>query len=127
MIHKSNKAYKSIGEVAKILNLVNEKKGTLNTHTIRFWEKEFKQIRPILLSGNRRYYDEKEIEKIKYIKFLLKDKGYTLKGAKKLLKLKQNNVDDLEANAVRNEFLKRNIKKKTKLILDKIKAIKKNG
>ena len=46
---------------------------------------------------------------------------------KKLLKLKQNNVDDLEANAVRNEFLKRNIKNKTKLILDKIKEIKKNG
>ena len=57
MIHKSKNAYKSIGEVAKILNLVNKKKGTLNTHTIRFWEKEFRQIRPRILTGNRRYYN----------------------------------------------------------------------
>ena len=42
MIYKSDSAYKSIGEVAKILNLVNKKNGNLNTHTIRFWEKEFK-------------------------------------------------------------------------------------
>ena len=117
----------NISELSNLLDLRDKNTGKPQNHVIRFWEKEFKQIRPTLLSGNRRYYDEKEIEKIKYIKFLLKDKGYTLKGAKKLLKLKQNNVDDLEANAVRNEFLKRNIKNKTKLILDKIKAIKKNG
>ena len=57
MIHKNSDAYKSIGEVAKILGLVNKKKGTLNTHTIRFWEKEFKQIKPKILNGNRRYYN----------------------------------------------------------------------
>ena len=51
MIHKSTDAYKSIGEVAKILDLVNTKKGTLNTHTIRYWEKEFKQIKPKILMG----------------------------------------------------------------------------
>ena len=43
---KLDDAYKSIGEVAKILNLVNKKNGNLNTHTIRFWEKEIKQIKP---------------------------------------------------------------------------------
>ena len=105
----------NISELSNLLNLRDKNTGKPQNHVIRFWEKEFKQIRPTLLSGNRRYYDEKEIEKIKYIKFLLKDKGYTLKGAKKLLKLKQNNVDDLEANAVRNEFLKRNIKKQNKI------------
>ena len=56
-MYKAEDAYKSIGEVAKLLNLVNKKKGTLNTHTIRFWEKEFKQIRPKILTGNRRYYE----------------------------------------------------------------------
>ena len=61
MIHKNNDAYKSIGEVAKILDLVNKKKGTLNTHTIRFWEKEFKQIKPKILNGNRRYYNNETI------------------------------------------------------------------
>ena len=67
MIHKNNDAYKSIGEVAKILDLVNKKKGTLNTHTIRFWEKEFKQIKPKILNGNRRYYNKETIEVLKRI------------------------------------------------------------
>ena len=65
---KTENAYRSIGEVAKILNLINQKKGTLNTHTIRYWEKEFKQIKPIILSGRRRYYDKKSIELLKKIK-----------------------------------------------------------
>ncbi len=56
---KSDTAYKTIGEVAKILNLTNSKTGTLSTHTIRFWEKEFKQLKPKVLNGNRRYYDQK--------------------------------------------------------------------
>ena len=55
---KFDGAYKSIGEVAKILNLVNEKNGSLNTHTLRFWEKEFKNINPKIFAGRRRYYDK---------------------------------------------------------------------
>ena len=50
---KSDNAYKTIGEVAKILGLVDDKKGTVSTHTIRFWEKEFKQVKPKILNGNR--------------------------------------------------------------------------
>ena len=61
-MNKEDTAYKSIGEVAKMLNLVNKKKGTLNTHTIRFWEKEFKQVKPKILSGNRRYYNHQTIK-----------------------------------------------------------------
>tara|TARA_B100001142_G_scaffold317914_1_gene359397 strand:+ start:313 stop:513 length:201 start_codon:yes stop_codon:yes gene_type:complete len=64
-MNKEEDAYKSIGEVAKLLNLINIKRGTLNTHTIRFWEKEFKQIKPKILSGNRRYYDKKNYQFIK--------------------------------------------------------------
>ena len=84
-MNKNHEAYKSIGEVAKLLNLVNKKKGTLNTHTIRFWEKEFKQIKPKILTGNRRYYDKSTIELLKKIKFFLKDQGMTIIGVKKLL------------------------------------------
>ena len=62
---KSDGAYKTIGEVAKILNLTNPKTGSLSTHTIRFWEKEFKQLKPKILTGNRRYYDQKNIETLK--------------------------------------------------------------
>ena len=70
-MNKIDTAYKSIGEVAKILDLVNKKKGSLNTHTIRFWEKEFKQIKPKILTGNRRYYDKETIELLIRIKYLI--------------------------------------------------------
>ena len=80
--NKTTKLYKSIGEVAKILNLVDKKTGKILTHTIRFWEKEFKQINPHIFAGNRRYYDDKSIEMLKHIQFLLKDKGMTIKVIK---------------------------------------------
>ena len=123
MIHKSNRAYKSIGEVAKILNLVNKKKGTLNTHTIRFWEKEFKQIKPNILNGNRRYYNNETIEILKKVKFLLKDQGMTIKGVKKVLNSdKSLKLDELPNNSINADY---NIKNKLKKISDLIKQLKK--
>ena len=122
MIHKSNNAYKSIGEVAKILNLVNEKKGTLNTHTIRFWEKEFKQIKPKILKGNRRYYNNETIEILRKVKYLLKDQGMTINGVKKVLKTnKALKLDELPNNSISSDY---NIKYKLKKISDIIKKIK---
>ena len=85
MTHKSREAYKTIGEVVKILGLKTRRGKNLPTHTIRFWEKEFKQIKPKILSGNRRYYDEKNIKLIKKVHFLLKEQGMTINGVKKLL------------------------------------------
>jgi DNA-binding transcriptional MerR regulator len=123
MIHKINKAYKSIGEVAKILNLVNKKKGTLNTHTIRFWEKEFKQIKPNILNGNRRYYNNETIEILKKVKYLLKEQGMTINGVKKVLKShKSLKLDELPNNSISSDY---NIKIKLKKISDLIKEIKK--
>ena len=122
MIHKGNKAYKSIGEVAKILNLINEKKGTLNTHTIRFWEKEFKQIKPKILNGNRRYYNNDTIEVLRKVKYLLKDQGMTINGAKKVLNSdKSLKLDELPNNSINANY---NIKKKLKKISDLIKKLK---
>ena len=122
MIHKSNKAYKSIGEVAKILNLVNKKKGTLNTHTIRFWEKEFKQIKPNILNGNRRYYNNDTIEVLKKVKYLLKDQGMTINGVKKVLNSgKPLKLDELVNNPIKDDY---NIVKKLKKISNLIKQIK---
>jgi DNA-binding transcriptional MerR regulator len=122
MIHKSNKAYKSIGEVAKILDLVNEKKGTLNTHTIRFWEKEFKQIKPNILNGNRRYYNNDTIEVLKKVKYLLKDQGMTINGAKKVLNSdKSLKLDELPNNSINAIY---SIKNKLKKISNLIKLIK---
>ena len=122
MIHKNNKAYKSIGEVAKILNLVNEKKGTLNTHTIRFWEKEFKQIKPKILNGNRRYYNNDTIKILKKVKYLLKDQGMTINGAKKVLNSNKSlKLDELPNNSISVNY---SIKKKLKKISVLIKKIK---
>ena len=122
MIHKDRKAYKSIGEVAKILDLVNEKKGTLNTHTIRFWEKNFKQIKPNILNGNRRYYNNETIEILKKVKYLLKDQGMTINGAKKILNSdKSLKLDELPNNSINADY---SIKNKLKKISDLIKQIK---
>ena len=123
MTDKNDNAYKSIGEVAKILNLVNKKNGKLNTHTIRFWEKEFKAIRPKFFSGNRRYYDNKSIYILKKIKDLLKEDGMTINGAKKYLaksnsfKLDVSNLNTIKAS-------KNNIRNKVEKISNIIKKIK---
>ena len=92
---KEESKYKTIGEVAKILNLINQKNGLPSTHTIRFWEKEFKQIKPKIFTGNRRYYDENSINVLKKIKFLLKDQGMTLNGVKKVLNSNDSDIDEL--------------------------------
>jgi len=123
MIHKNNDAYKSIGEVAKILDLVNKKKGTLNTHTIRFWEKEFKQIKPKILNGNRRYYNFHTIKVLRKVKYLLKDQGMTINGAKKVLNSdKSLKLDELPNNSINVDY---SIINKLKKISDIIKQIKK--
>ena len=123
-MNKTDNAYKSIGEVAKILNLVNRKNGNLNTHTIRFWEKEFKQIKPKILTGKRRYYDKTSIDILKKIKYLLKDQGMTIIGVKKLLNNKKSfKLDEFSNNSISVDNIK--IKNKLKNISNLIKQIKK--
>ena len=122
-MNKTDTAYKSIGEVAKLLDLVNKKNGKLNTHTIRFWEKKFKLIKPKILTGSRRYYDQTSIEVLKKIKYLLKEQGMTINGAKMAL----NNKTSLKLDEITNNSITTNIKLKNKLknISNLIKYIKK--
>ena len=108
MNHKNDKAYKTIGEVAKILDLVNLKKGTLNTHTIRFWEKEFKQIKPKILNGNRRYYTQNDILTILKINDLISSEGFTIEGAKQKLLSKSNSPETEDHSLL---LLKKDIEK----------------
>ena len=117
MTPKLDTAYKSIGEVAKILNLVNKKKGTLNTHTIRFWEKEFKQIKPRILSGNRRYYDIDTINILKKVKYLLKEQGMTINGVKKLLNSNKSlKLDEMANNSIKADNLRIKLVKISKIV-----------
>ena len=121
---KDNRKYKTIGEVAKILNLINLKKGSLSTHTIRFWEKEFKQIKPKIFTGNRRYYDENSINILKKIKYLLKVKGMTLSGAKKVLNSDDSDIDEFYNTSIKQ---KKFIKSKILNIKNILTTIKKNN
>ena len=121
IINKKDSAYKTIGEVAKELNLVDKKTGHLQTHTIRYWETQFKQLRPIIRAGKRRYYSLKDLKLIKYIKFLLKEKGLTISGVKKMLNDGQSySIDDPTNLSVYKPGLKT-----TKVIKDRIKNISK--
>ena len=94
MSKKIDNAYKTIGEVAELLNLKNGENGKLNTYILRFWEKEFKQIKPKLLNNRRRYYDQRTINLLLRIKYLLKDKGMTIQGVKKILNNKEFDLDE---------------------------------
>ncbi len=120
---KSDSAYKTIGEVAKILNLKSNNKGVLPTHVIRFWETQFKQIKPKILNSNRRYYDEKTINLLKKVKFLLKDQGMTINGVKKIL----NNEDSLKLDEIADKSIRtENLRNKLFKISNKLKELK-NG
>ena len=122
-MNEKNKTYKSIGEVAKILNLIDKKTGKLSTHTIRFWEKEFKQVKPYIFSGKRRYFDESSIIILKKIKFLLKNKGMTIKGAKSYLDNYNSKLDDFDNKTINAGIIKNKINKISNLL----KKIKSNG
>ena len=126
--NKSETAYKTIGEVTKELGLINQKTGRIQTHTIRYWETQFKQIKPTIRAGNRRYYSTKVFKIIKYIKFLLKEEGLTINGAKKILNMtKTDSLDDLTNMSINRPNLNRTevIKNKVKNISKIIKELKK--
>ena len=118
---KNRKAYKTIGEAAKELSL--------KTHTLRFWEKEFKQLKPITFDGKRRYYSEKDIDILKIIYELLKKQGYTITGAKKLLNQSSVKLDDELDLGVKRKNFQSSLKfkaQRVKMILEKIKGLR-NG
>ena len=118
--------YINISQLSKLLKLVDPKSQKPLNHVLRYWEKEFKEIKPVLIK-NRRYYSNKQVELIKMIKFLLKDKGLTIKGVQNIIKSKINTLDDHDLSSLKADYQKENIKLKSKKLLEKIKYIKKYG
>tara|TARA_B100000965_G_C19447778_1_gene693786 strand:- start:481 stop:861 length:381 start_codon:yes stop_codon:yes gene_type:complete len=116
----------TISQVSRLLKIINVKTKKPSNHILRYWEKEFKQIKPMIVR-NRRYYSEKQVNIIKLIKFLLKDKGMTINGVKNVLKSKINTLDDYKSFSLKADYHKKVIKEKSKIILEKIKNLKKNG
>jgi len=88
------KIYYSIGEVATIFDV--------NKSLIRFWEKEFSIIKPKKNKKGNRYFTEKDIENFKIIFHLVKERGYTLNGAKK--KLRENKEDTVKNVEIVNQL-----------------------
>ena len=123
-MNKKKMAYRTIGEVAKYVGLINRKTGNLSTHTIRFWEKQFKQIKPKIFAGKRRYYDTNTVKIIKKIKYLLKEKGMTIKGVKNILSdpvpldLDEISKNNINTSSINKANLINKIKKITSIIND---------
>ena len=116
----------TISEMSKILNLIDPVTKKPQNHVLRYWEKEFKQIKPKKIN-NRRYYTSKQLEIIKMVKFLLKNKGMTISGVKNLLGSNTNKLDDHDSHSLKADYYKKYIKSKSKSLLEKIKKIRTYG
>ena len=116
----------NISDLSKQLNLIDKKSQKPSNHILRYWEKQFKQIKPKIIN-KRRYYSPEIIEIIKLIKFLLKDKGMTINGVKNVLKSNINKLDDYNSDSLKASYYKLNFKEKSLKLLEKIKKLKKYG
>ena len=114
----------SISELSKKLGLINKVNKKPLNHTLRFWETKFKQLKPLILTGRRRYYTIKDVETAKMIFFLLKEQGMTINGAKKTMNENIKHLDDTKTSSIKATYYENEINKKTKNILKRIKKIK---
>jgi len=122
-MNKDNNKLINISELAFRLNLVNSKNKKPLTHVIRFWETKFKQLRPTILGGRRRYYSFKDVEIAKMIFFLLKKQGMTISGAKKAMNENIKHLDGTKTSSIKAKYYINKIKSKSKNILNRIKKL----
>ena len=115
-----------ISELSYLLNLVDPKTKKPLNHIVRFWEKEFSQIKPKIIN-NQRYFDEKNVQIFKLIRFLIKEKGLRIKGVKNVLNSGINKLDDYNSDSLKAEYYKNSLKTKSKKILEKILKLKTDG
>ncbi len=115
-----------ISELSYLLNLVDPKTKKPLNHIVRFWEKEFSQIKPKIIN-NQRYFDEKNVQIFKLIRFLIKEKGLRIKGVKNVLNSGINKLDDYNSDSLKAEYYKNSLKTKSKKILEKILKLKNYG
>ena len=116
----------NISNLSKKLELIDPKNKKPLSYIIRYWEKEFRQIKPKIIN-NRRYYSNEQVELFKLIKFLLKDKGMTIKGVKNFLNSKINKLDEYNSDGLKIHYYQKNIKNKTEQILKKLIKLKNYG
>ena len=113
----------NISEVSKLLEIINIKTKKPSNYILRYWEKEFKQIKPKKIN-NRRYYSPKQVEIIKKINFLLKNQGMTIPSVKKILDANINKLDGNHAHSLNVNYY---LKVKSINLLKKVKKLKNYG
>ena len=113
----------TISELSKKLGLVKSDKKKPSNYTLRYWEREFKQIKPKIIN-KRRYYSTDQVAIIKFIKALLKDHGMTIKGVKKILSLNKK-LDYTKLDGLSADYYKKSLKDRSEVILERIKKLKK--
>ena len=116
----------SISDLSKVLDLINPTNGKPSNHTLRYWEKNFKQIKPKIIN-KRRYYSSNQVELIKLIKFLIRSKGLTIKGVKSVLNSNINKLDDYNSYGLKTVYYKKKFSEKSKYLLERVKKLKKYG
>ena len=116
----------SISQLSRILNLIDPKTKKPLNHILRYWEKEFKEIKPKKIN-KRRYYSYNQVEIIKKIKFLLKNKGMSISGVKNILKVNVNKLDDHNFRSLKDDQYKVFLKQKSEILINKLKRIKDYG
>ena len=116
----------NISELAIELDLVNPKNKKPLNHVLRYWEKEFSQIKPKIIN-KRRYYSKEQVEIFKMIKYFLKNQGLTINGVKNILNSKINKLDDYNYNSLKATYLKNKFKTKSEKILSRLNRLKKYG
>ena len=116
----------SITQLTNLLELKNQKSRKPQNYILRYWEKEFTQIKPKILN-KRRYYSAEQVELIKLIKYLIREKGITINGVKNILKKNINKLDDYNSYSLKADYYKKKFEEKSEIILKKVKKLKKYG
>ena len=115
MTNKTRESYKTISEVVEILNTNNPKNKNNKSHTVRYWETQFKQIKPKILN-KRRYYDQKNIDTLLKIQYLLKNQGMTINGVKRILSDNKLDIDENNKKIINTLNVKYRLNKINNLI-----------
>tara|TARA_Y100000389_G_C17374430_1_gene470860 strand:+ start:738 stop:1124 length:387 start_codon:yes stop_codon:yes gene_type:complete len=116
----------TISELSLMLDLIDSSNKKPRNYVLRYWEKQFRQIRPKKIN-NRRYYSPQQVEIVKMIKFLIKNKGMSILGVKNILNSNRFKLDDYNSYSLKADYYKSTFKNKSNKILEKIKKLKKYG
>jgi len=119
-------SYTKLYTVGSIIKYLNKKYPDIKIkpYTFRFWEKKFTNIKPYKIINKRKYYNYKSLIEIEKIIFLLKNKKYSISGAKNFFKKRKYGLDELNQNNVDKDNLKTNLQFKLKLLNEKLKNLK---